>query len=441
MKRAYLAGVLLVSWMGLTAGLRAVEPEQWAPFGGGKSQSAYSWGPYTTEGTVLSDRVMERYGWPVGPFFLQPYASFMAIYDDNVFLTSREEDSEAYMTFQPGVMLLYGSPRHNHFYFDYSGDFTTLTVDDSDAAAGQSVTVGWRQEGAKSQFNLAHQFEDVRDVDIEVGTRLRRKSNTTTASFEERVSSKTSLGVLGRHLLNEFDDDVYADYRDYKGGARASWQMRPKTALYGQYDHGWVDVDESRDAYGSAQYDEASVGISGRVRPRLGANGRVGVQHRYFENEELDDITSEVGSLGISGEPLEMFQAWLNLSMGLRPAINARGYTVVDSRISPGISRRLFTDRLVGALSAVWGQAEYMGRDETPGTEPEDPRVYDGRIDRYWGFNANLDWWVGRYWSIGAGYSYINNDSDADGRMVDGRATDNASYDAGRWMIRASFNR
>ena len=198
-----------------------------------------------------------------------------------------------------------------------------------------------------------------------------------------------------------------------------------------------MDVDETRDAYGSAQYDEVAIGVFGRPRARLETSGEVGVQHRYFENDNIDDITREVGSVRIAGEPVERLRVWVAASAGLRPAINAPGYTVFDTRIEPGVSRRLFSERVVGAFSGLWGRSEYIGSAEGN----TDPRVYDGRQDNYWGYNANVDWWIGRYWSMGLGYSYIKNDSPADDTLVQGRGVERASYEDGRWMLRATFNR
>ena len=417
----------------------AADPADWVPLGASKPQAAYSFGPYTQEGMVLSERTLERYGWEVGPGFLQPYATAMGVHEDNIFLNSGDnKKSDDYLVFTPGATLLFGNPRLNYVYADYCADFTTLDAGDNDVFDGQTAKVGLRMQSTKSQADLSHEFQEVRDVDVQVGTRLKQRSNTTAGDFDTRISSKTSVGVLGRYSLHQFDSDAYSDYRDYEGGGRLSWQVFPKTSVFAALQHGWVDVDESRNAFGSAQYDEVSLGVSGHPRPRLETSGQVGVQHRYFEDDSLDDITREVGSVRVSGEPYELFRVWVQASAGLRPAINAPGYTVFDTRFEPGISRRLFSDRLVGSLSGVLGQVDYMGSGDVAG---DDPRVFDGRKDKYWGFNANLDWWFGRYWSAGAGYSYINNDSDSDGRTVNGRATDDASYEDGRWTVRVTFNR
>lgn len=407
----------------------------------GKAQTAPTWGPYTVEGAFLSDRTLERFAWPFGQWFLQPYAEARLVYDDNVFLNAEVRDRELYAMFTPGAMLLYGNPRQDYLFLDAALDFTTLDTGNTDAVDGHRVTVGLHRQGARTQGGFANEYREVRDVDTQVGTRLKHRSNTTTADLDTRVTAKTSVGVLGRYMIHQFDDDAYADYCETVGGGRVSWQVRPRTSVYGQAAHGWVDVEQDRDAFGSAQYDEATLGVYGRPRQRLETSGQVGVQHRYFENDAIDGITREVASVRIAGNPLELFRAWMGVTAGLHPAINAQGYTVFDTRIEPGISRRLFVDRVIGTLSGLWGRTDYEGTSDPSSDDAADNRVYDGREDRYWGINAGVDWWIGRYWCVGAGYSYLNSDSDADNRVVDGRRTDPASFDVNRWMIRAAFNR
>jgi opacity protein-like surface antigen len=361
----------------------------------------------------------------------------MAIYEDNLFLNSIDKKSEFYVVATPGAMLVYGRPQDAYLYLDASMDFTTLQETDDNALAGETLTLAGKWGNAKSQVSASHQYRDVRDVDVQVGTRLKRRSNSTSADYEYRVSSKTSLGLVARHVLNQFSDSSYADYRDYSLSGRLSWQALPKTSLYGRGGHGWVDVDERADAKGDAQYNELAVGVMGRPGARLETSGEVGVQHRYFSNSDTDDITREVGSIRVAGEPVERLRTWLAASASMQPAINAPGYTVLDTRIEPGISRRLFSERIVGSLSGLWGQNEYSGSSEGV----SDPRVYDGRKDEYWGFNVNIDCWIGRYWSAGAGYSYMQNDSAADETLTQGQGTDASSYEAGRWMLRVAFNR
>jgi hypothetical protein len=377
----------------------------------------------------------------VGKLFLYPYAQATMVRDDNVLLNSRNQKSDVYTIFTPGAMLVYGSPRGNYCYLDYSADFSTLDEGDSDAFDGQSMTAGLRQQGARTQVGLSHQYREVRDVDTEIGARLKRKTNTIRADIDTRVLAKTSVGVLGSYSVSRFEDDLYSDNREYSGGGRVSWQMRPKVAVFGQASHGWVDVDQSRDAFGSAQYDEASVGVSGKPRPTMGAMGSVGVQHRYFEDDSIEDVTRNTFNLTLTGSPLERFGMTLGLSAGLHPAVNAPGYTVYDTRIEPGISRHLFSERVVGSLSGQWGRSQYLGSSGASEDEGTDSRVYDGREDNYWGIGANVDWWIGHYWSVGVGYSYMENNSSADDRPVDEQSADPSSYDVGRWMIRASFNK
>lgn len=407
------------------------------PRGSERAEGYQTWGPYTAEGVAVTERNAERFGWAWEEFRIQPYVEAMVIYEDNLLANSGETRDETYTLFVPGVMGVYGNARGDHLYADYSMDFTSLKVNGNDPFDGQTFKVGGVLVDAKSRVGASHAYREVRDVDVQVGTRLKRQSNTTSASCDNRVSSKTSVGIEGAHALHRFEESAYSDYADYGVHGRMGWQMLPKTALSGRIGHGWVDLDERRDAYGSAQYDEVAIGVQGRPRPRLETSGEVGVQHRYFEDGEIEDITTEVGTLRVAGEPLDRFRVWLAGSAMLRPAIQAPGYTVLDTRLEPGISRRLFSERIVGGLSFIVGRSEYLGT----GGDEGDVRVYDGRQDDYWGFNANLDWWIGRYWSVGAGYSYIRNESAADDVLTAGNGVDPASYEAGRWMLRVSFNR
>lgn len=407
--------------------------------GGAPKQAADAptWGPYTSEGMALSERTPERFGWLIGDFNLYPYAEAVLVYEDNIFLNSADEQDETYSIFTPGAMLVYGSPRGNYLYLDYRADFTSLQEFGNSAFDGQALKAGAHFANARIQADASHEYREVRDVDVQVGTRLKRKSNATTLSCDNRISSKTSVGIEGRHLLNRFDDRGYSDYNEYSVAGRAAWQMLPRASLTGRAGHGWVDVDETRDAYGSAQYDEVTIGLAGKPRPRLETSMDVGVQHRYFEDDQIDDITREVGRVRVAANPLERIRVWLTGSASMNPAINADGYTVLDTRGEAGVSRRLFVERLVGGVSVFRGRNEYLG---SGGGEMDD-RVYNGRQDDYWGLKANVDWWIGRYWLIGLGYSYTENDSEADEELQMGRGIDPSSYEAGRWTLRASFNR
>lgn len=401
------------------------------------SQTTPTWGPYTAEGVVLSERTAERFGWMFGDLAFYPYAQAMAVYDDNIFLNSYDKKSEAYTVFSPGIMVVYGSARKNYLYMDYSADFTSLQEFNNDAFDGQTLKTGGRFSNARSQFGASYQYQEIRDVDVVAGTRLKQDTSTAEVEYDNRVSSKSSLGVRGLYSLHTFAESGYSAYSDYSVAGRFGWQMMPRAWLTARAGHGWVDMHEERDAYGSAQYDELALGVSGRPRARLETSGDVGVQRRYFESESLDDIVQWVGSIRVAGEPFGRTRVWVAGSAVLRPAIQADGYTALDKRIEPGISRSLFTERLVGGCSVFWGQTDYMGS----GSGEGDPRVYDGRHDDHWGFNANLDWWIGRYWSVGIGYSYIKNDSQADDELTMGEGVDPSSYEAGRWMLRAAFNR
>lgn len=423
--------------LALAMALASMAGEEWIPHRTDRANSAPTWGPYTAEGVGITERNPERFGWVAGNFSLQPYAEARVVYEDNLFLNSVDKQEETYTVFSPGVTLVYGTPRGNNLYVDYSADFSSLQEFDNETFDGQSLRVGGTFRNARSRLAVAHEYRNVRDVDVETSMRLQRESHATSIAYDNRISSKTTAGLSVSHNLHTFSESGYSGYREYSVGANAGWQAFPRAVLTAQARHGWVDVDDQRDAVGSAQYDELTFGLTGRPRPRLETGGQVGVQHRYFEDSGQDDITRWVGSFHVAAEPFGRTRVWLKGSASMRPAIQEDGYTVVDTRIEPGLSRCLFNERLVGGISFFRGRTRYIGGGDPDGED----RVYNGRQDDYWGFGANLDWWIGRYWSVGIAYSYTENDSDADDAVIPGETGDDVSYEAGRWMIHAAFNR
>ena len=388
-----------------------------------------------------SGEARERFSLRLGYLQLQPHAEAWYIYDDNVNLSSDSRKGEGYATFAPGAKLLYGNERRNYVYLDYTADFSTLSTPGEGTLFGQTATLFGHYETTRSQATLWHRYREVNDLDTALGARISKTENFSFANLDHRVSTKTTVGALVSHELHNFDDPEYSDYRQYEGAGRLYWSTTPRTELYGEARHGWVDVDHDGGDYGSAQFTEGSIGIRGKPRPRLTTTGQVGYQHRTFDDSRIKPFSHWVGGGKVEAKPFEFFQTWLGVWCAIRPAANAPGISLIETRIEPGISRRLWTDRLVGSLSGVVGFVDYRGTSDPDAREDQtDARVYDGRRDTFWGYTLNVDWWFAKYWSMGVGYSYIRNESDVDSRQRVGQVPERASYDGGRWMARASFN-
>jgi hypothetical protein len=427
--------------IGMAAVLGAAAVARGGDAGAGASRAeVYQAPPYLSSDFSLTGAGQPLFGPSWGRWKLAPRAQVLVAYEDNAGLRDQAAAEQGYVTFSPGVMLIYGDRGRNYVYVDYQADFSSLDTLNSDTLAGQSLTGLGHYETPKTQITAWHRYQEVNDVDLAVGAQLDSVANTTYAGVDYRLSARTSVGAGANHELRDFNASKYTDYRQYGADARLYWDMTPRSQVYAQGAHGWLDIQRERDAFGSGQFDELSLGVRGQLRPRLQANGRVGAQRWTYEDDRIGDATVWVAGGRADAQPFELFKVWCGVWNTIRPAVQAQGYSTVTTRVEPGLSRRLFSDRLIGSASAMFGWIDYRGTSDPDPTDAADPRVYDGREDKYWGYTLALDWSPWIYWSFGGGYSYIENDSSFDNSALNNATGDRGSYHAGRWYLRASFN-
>lgn len=403
------------------------------------AQSAYTWGPYTAGGSVVpSPRENERFTVPVSNMAIHPHTEVMWISETGGPEAMPDQGRGSYFVLMPGASVVYGNPRHNYLYADYSAGFDTLGGGGLGPLSSQTLTLAGHCQNGKSRTVVTHRFQEMDSLDPYVGVYLNRTDNSTMASYENSVSRKTSVGLRVNHELHEYNTGDYVNYRDFSLEGELGWWVQPRSELSLIAAHGWVQNDKGGDSYGSAQYDEVMAGLVSHLRSRLDVSGRVGLQHRYYEDEGLDDLYGYTGNLRAEVRPFDTFRVWLGASSGIRPAVSDAGYTMMDTRFEPGVSRRLWSERLVGSLNGVWGWVDYSGRPKPDAADAAE--VQAGRRDQYVGLTGSLDWWVGRFWSVGVSYSYLKHDSSSGSADAVASATDRSSYDTGRWMIRVAFN-
>jgi len=429
----------------LAAGVPALAEFEFSGGGGGQRVQLYNRGPYASDDVGLSGRAGGSYTVRAGKFKLRPRVQASVIYDDNVYLEVDEPVSATYSVLSPSVMLLFGNEQHNYCYVDYSIDIPVLAEELREDIRSQSATAFVRYERPKSQVNAWHRYRDIRGMDTVLGARISKQEHVSFGGIEHRVGSKTSLGLNGTYEIHDFEDMSYTDFMQYEVAGRMYWHARARTDFFGQLGHGWVDIDGQEQEFGDARYAEASVGVRGRLRPKLSAVGRVGYQHRYFDSEEINDIDHWTSAIDFDGRLFRHVRAGLGLWTSIRPAVNAAGHSVIETRIEPGLSRRLWSDRLIGSVNFALGRVDYRGPadvepDPSEDVEEEEPVVYDGRLDYYAGFTALLDWWWTRYSSVGVGYSRMESRSNREGDFEDEVIEGDPSYTGERWLLRASFN-
>ena len=126
-----------------------------------------------------------------------------------------------------------------------------------------------------------------------------------------------------------------------------------------------------------------------------------------------------MANLGAEVTPFGFSTFSAELLADIRPDITRSGDSLIDRRLTLGVNRRLFSERLRGDASILGGLIDHHG----PGGLSE---------DEYWGFQLALDWWTRWNCSVGAAYSYT--------KRWNVSGSGGTAFDSGRWSLRMSWN-
>ena len=408
-----------------------------ATLSGWAADDGYASGFYTrgVEAAAYVDQggaVLDPFYVPVRTGALLPRVSLAFTRDDNVFLDSTNETAGTSVSLVPGLMAIWGRPTGNHLYADYG---LILPLYESEENVGDRpshlLRLGSVYRTGKSQVQGQLGYRHLEDADTVVGARVVKQDWIGDLGVEHLISGKSSLGMQARAEIHAFDDENFLDYSRYYGSARLYHRVSAKSQAFVQGGLGRDDPADADDRAAAADFYDLALGVRGKQSPKFTASGRFGYMWRTYDVEGRDDYGHWIASLQAESTPFGLTTWSGQLNADVRPAIDEDATDVVDQNVVLGASRRLFAERLRGTASATFGQIDYSAG----GAGSAESR--DGRTDRYWGFSLGVDWWSKERVSVGAAYSYVRRDGDVDG---DAQAQDAASYEQGRWTLRASWN-
>jgi len=399
----------------------------------------YSRGTDAASDIDRGDDEFEPFYIPVTDWSILPRVTLTATRDDNLFLDAQGTEDGTVVDLIPGVMAIYGRPDHNHLYADYGSIIPLYNSSDLlDDNPSHMLTLGGVYQTGKSQIQGRAGYRRLESLNTLVGARILKEDWIGDVEVEHRLTSKSSASIVGAVELHEFDDPEYVDYQRTYGAGRFYHRMTARSEAFVQGGVGRDDLDTKPDDFGDADFFDLSVGVRGKPSPKTSASGRVGHMWRKMDSAELNDVDDWIASLAGEANPFGLTTFSTELYSDIRPAINSAGSTTIDQRLSVGLMRRLFTERLRGNASVFLGVTDYQGPVAAPARFSEsDPLVYDGREDQYWGYALGLDWWAQKNLSFGLAYSYVQNEGSQE---TGSESTDRTSYDSGRWTFRTSWN-
>lgn len=370
---------------------------------------------YMDQGGVLDPFYIPAKNWTLIPRVTLEYTQ-----DDDFFMVQGNGQKRTSLNLIPGALLIYGRPEHNHLYTDASVSLP-LSQSGSTSRNGMSyaITLGGVKKTGKSQVYGRVGHRRLESEDTVIGDWVIHQDYVGNIGLDHRISSKSGVGLNGSVEFNEFGNEGYLNYNRYYGAGRFYHRMTAKSQWFLQGGIGRDDLASAlKGVYSDASFYDVSAGMRGKPSPKTTVSGRVGYRWRGYDDATIGDRASWIANLGIENTPFGFSTFSAELLADIRPDVTATGDSIVDKRLTVGVNRRLFSERLRGDASVLLGTADYYG----PGGRKQ---------DEYRGFNLGIDWWTRWNCSVGAAYSYTERWSVTGG---------GPSYEYGQWSLRISWN-
>jgi len=375
---------------------------------------------------LLSFQVMAQ----EGKTEIIPKISVQGVFDDNIYLTDTDEESDSIIHLKPALFLDYSFNQRGGVHLDYQGDFAYYMENDEN---------DWQTH--KGLFDLNYSAPG--------GVIVRVKNTYTDA--EDPYGNKSEYGVgeiterwnndletaLGFDFGNRFkflayfnyykqdyeqDDDFTQDYKTSEYGVGFQMRFLPKTWAFFRYHSGErdyftqgriagavVDVDESNDA--DFDYQRANIGITWDSGAKLIGELNFGYQWKDYDNTSdvsdnpYDDHDTWIASTSINYIP---YQATYGPEFSLATLNIRRALRQYGSD-----SRDYFEETAIGFVLSQALYAKFFIKEGLEFQKNKYNNPYDEKSDSIF-FNFDVDYKIQDWLSAGAGYRYKTRDSTVD---------------------------
>ncbi len=341
---------------------------------------------------VPSSRATFLDDWPVK---FHPHLDLQSSYNDNVEISSTNQQADFSFLISPGLQLEYGSRDHNYLSLDYTlgiEEFYRLT---NLNAVNNDVVFQSIFDFTRIKLVVNNTFRDDTSEDFEAGTRVEQQQNITDLSAEYSVNQYFSVGALYHQELHHFPTPGQIDSQEYEPGVALYYHVSPKTDLYGEFDFGWDNVSEGA----NAQFEAISLGLRGKITSKITGNIGVGYEHRDFSDStpSLDTIVSTVS---LHADFSRHTFADLVISRQINPSsVTNDSTSVTTTRVDFEINQKIYREKFLVYLGGAYEHDEYNGL---------------SRIDNIWEGRAGARYFATKWMDFGASYRYQHNASTAE---------------------------
>jgi hypothetical protein len=354
-----------------------------------------------------------------GGFLIFPSFTVDGDYNDNIFASNDDEESDFIFTLSPQVEVRSNFPRHslNWTVETDVGRFVDNTDENfwdygTQLTGRLDITRRNRLFGGASYAHGHEERDDPDDPGVDVVDEpIEFDEFGGTLGFEQdfnRLNFRV-LGTVDRRDYDEDNPDTFEDARDrnlYGARLRTGYFISPRinTFLEGGYRREVRDATD-RDTTPPLKRDnnvyDVRVGTGIDITGLLFGEVSFGWGYQEFDESELDSENSFVYGAGLTWNPTRLTSLSLEGDGGFEPSDT--GSSRLTHRVALRVDHELLRNVLIG------GRIAYR-RDDF-----QDVDRVDDRID----VGPDITYLLNRYLSVGAGYTFTTRDSDDEDREFD----------------------
>ena len=318
-------------------------------------------------------------------------------FDDNIFLSEVNKQSDIITTVNAGVELEYGgrdtpnsasvSFAQNWFFYHNRSENNAKHW----SFIGNADFVGSRSSVSMSASMTPNSY-NTRD-ELGLGRVIQSVSYHANVNGVYNITGKTRLSGGITYMSTEYATDGYSNQATVTVPVRVLYEVTAKTDVRAGYTYRATFITDFPDQ--NSQDHTLSVGTTREITSTLSGNIEIGLTHRQLSTGESGTIVPVDGTIRWVATPRMIYTAYARRDLG-NSAIAGNTYlqTLAGLRMGYNIAER-------------WNAGA--------GIEYEIAEYYDSeRIDNYWTGNIDLSYVPSRFMSMSAGYVYRMNQSTVD---------------------------
>lgn len=320
-----------------------------------------------------------------------PNATASVDFNDNLFLSSTNEQDETILRLTPGVFVSVGEGAVNTAQFSYNEQFQIYNDNDNLNTSLSLVDFVSRYDDGKMKFGIDAWWHEAnqatRDI-INQSSLIKRELAHAGVSDEVKFTEKTSGKIGIAYDSTDYNPAGYTDWKWWEIPVNYYYQVQPKLDLslgfrYRSNEVGGSGVDSDELFY--------SVGVRGELSPKLTSEISAG----YVQLKP--DSGKDEGAFGLDGSLKLAVSPKTNLSV---VASNRYGYSAQGDAYRIGGIGANFDTAITTAFIVKAGVAYNTFR-----------YLASKRDDDFWVGTLAATYTLNEHVEFGASYNYSNNDS------------------------------